>query len=324
MNTSQHQIQISALTAVIQDGAVPTDAHLLPAQDFKPDDGRKLPVPKFLMSAEIAQRVIARLSARHNDALVDYEHQSLFARENGQKVIAAGWFHEMEFRSDGLWATNIGWTDTAKAHIAAKEYRYISAVFTYNKTTGEILEIISVALTNTPAMDGLQALASLTNQFNETLKTGDSTMSDKDLAALTAERDGLQTQLAALTTERDGLQTQVFALTAERDAANTKLAEVAQAAADAAQAAAQKQKDDLIKAALTDGRLAPAQKAWAEKLDTAALTEYLDTAPELLSRRQSGDENKGEHGLTAEELEMCSRQGVTHAEFLAAKTKAAG
>lgn len=136
---------------------------------------------------------------------------------------------------------------------------------------------------------------------------------DQQIAALTAEVQALKPQ-AALTVQANAqvvaLTTQVAALTAERDTAATSLA--------ALTAQADKDKHaQLMTAALTGGRLAPAQKAWAEKQSVAALTEYLDaTAPIVSKERQAHvDSQDGNHGLTEVELAACTRMGVTPEDF---------
>ena len=100
-------------------------------------------------------------------------------------------------------ATGIDWTAEGKERIAEKEYRYISAVFSYYQDTGEVLEIISVALTNTPGIDGLDPLTQraamsrstfLTTPFTST--KDDDMDKDQQIAALTAERDALKPQAA--------------------------------------------------------------------------------------------------------------------------------
>ncbi len=64
----------------------------------------------------------------------------------------------MEWREGaGLYATGVEWTDNAAAMIAAGEYKFISPVFAYNKR-GEVLELLHAALTNTLALDGMDAV----------------------------------------------------------------------------------------------------------------------------------------------------------------------
>ena len=141
-------------------------------------------------------------------------------------------------------------------------------------------------------------------------------MTPEQLAALSAERDGLKSTLAALTTEVTGLKSQLVSLTAERDGL---VAEKAQAAL----AAEATEKAELIKVALSGEkpRLVPAQKAWAEKQPLASLKEYLDAAAPLsLTQQQSETSNgDGAHGLNQEELAMCSKMGVTAEQFAATK-----
>ena len=307
---------------------VPTEAHLLPPGPFRAVDGRPAECPAWQLDAGIAAAVIARAAARKTDILIDFEHQSLRSQENGQRVEAAGWIPgSLEWRDGkGLYALGIVWVGDTAQLIAARKVRYISAIFVYDASTGAVLEIVSVALTNTPALDGLDALADLARKhYDPSLPTSPelhmpTTSTDTEkLAALTQERDGLNTRLAALTQELGSLKTNVAALTQERDAL---LAEKAAAA----QALEKDQHAQLLQTALSDGRLTPAQKTWAEKQSLAALTEYLQaTAPVAMLNRQAGDgrapADDGKHGLSETELAMCSRLGVAPADF--AKTKTA-
>lgn len=278
-------------------GSVPGEAHLLPIGPFRAADGRPEDCEAWLLDAAIAGNVIKRLRERKNDTLIDYEHQSLRSEWNGQPVIAAGWFHEMQWRDGkGLYAVGVDWTATAKQRIADKEYRYISAVFYYYSATGEVLDVISVALTNTPAIDGLDGLdddglAALSKRFsllNLNPENTDMPKPEEELAALKVHHESAQQQLAILTVERDTLKTTLAALTTERDTLNSKVEALEAEKAQAALAAEARQRDDLVVAALTDGRMTPAHKPWAEKQSLAALTEYLDvTGPLPLTRLQA-------------------------------------
>lgn len=147
-------------------------------------------------------------------------------------------------------------------------------------------------------------------------------MPDPDVAALTAERDGLKTQVVTLTAERDGLKTQVAALTAERDAQKEKLTTFENEQAAAALASEKAKHAELLTAALTDGRLTPAQKPWAEKQSLADLTEYLDaTKPLPITQTQAErkDGKDGNHGLDADQLAWCARMNVTPEQYVEAQ-----
>ncbi|WP_323915866.1 phage protease, partial [Aeromonas caviae] len=55
------------------------------------------------------------------------------------------------------------WTERAAALVAAKEYRFLSAVFPYD-AQGRPLELRMTAITNDPGVVGMQALAALSAQ----------------------------------------------------------------------------------------------------------------------------------------------------------------
>ncbi|MEE9356830.1 phage protease [Candidatus Vondammii sp. HM_W22] len=132
----------------------------------------------------IAARVIARAAARRNDLVIDYEHQTLKAADNGQLAPAAGWVklgslerHE----GKGIFARLPDWINKAAAHIDTKEYRFISPVFSYSPKTGEVLDILHVALTNTPAIDGMNevdALAAAKFELSYQPESEESTMDE--------------------------------------------------------------------------------------------------------------------------------------------------
>ncbi|MDP2202276.1 MAG: phage protease [Methylicorpusculum sp.] len=334
---SKPAVKVASLAFEIAAGAtVPNEAHLLPVGPFRSDDGRPEDSEAWQLDAAIAANVIQRLRDRKNDTLIDYEHQSLRSEYNGQPVIAAGWFHDMHWREGkGLYATGVDWTAAAKQRITDKEYRFISAVFYYYSATGEILDVISVALTNTPAIDGLDGLgdddglATLSKRFSLpdlNPETTDMPTPQEELAALRVTHVQTETALATLTAERDTLKNQLAALVSESDTLKTQVAALTQAQADAVQAADQQKHADLLAAALTDGRLAPAQKPWAEKQSLAALTEYLEaTGPLPLVNKQAGGDHKPAHAaLTKEERDVMARTGVSEDEFLQQKAANAG
>ncbi len=135
---------------------------LIPAGKFRALDGRPQGLDGWVMDGIAARNIIAALSGRKNDVLIDYEHQSIAA---GIEAPAAGWFKSLSWREgDGLYVTDARWTRKAAAMLTNREYRYISPVFQYEKETGRVLSIISAAITNNPALDGLTDLAAATRK----------------------------------------------------------------------------------------------------------------------------------------------------------------
>lgn len=139
---------------------------LFPAGEFRTGDGRPKEIAAWVMTSQIAQRLIDAFKAKKNPMLVDYEHQTTLTRANGKPAPAAAWVHGLEWREGkGLFAVDVKWTEAARCSIQADEYRYISPVFHYNKGTGEVLELLNAALTNNPALDGMEAAVALRMEF---------------------------------------------------------------------------------------------------------------------------------------------------------------
>lgn len=112
----------------------------------------------FKFSEASGGKVMAAAKRYGNDYPVDYGHamHSFIALDPAESGKAAGWFTP-EVRADGLYATRVQWTPKASGMLTAREYRYISPVFSYS-TDGDIEELRSVGLTNLPATYGLQPL----------------------------------------------------------------------------------------------------------------------------------------------------------------------
>lgn len=137
---------------------------LLPVGPFKARDGRPFDVPggHWQLDGQIAAALIARAKALGQDILIDYDHQTLKTDQNGQPAPAAGWYNgdEIEWREGLGLFIKPRWTDRAAALVAAKEYRFLSAVFPYD-AQGRPLELRMTAITNDPGVVGMQALAAL-------------------------------------------------------------------------------------------------------------------------------------------------------------------
>lgn len=149
------RFSIARLSVEISTGSTGT-VQLMPAGSFRGIDGRPKECAAWHIDARIAAQVIAQVNSRKTRYVIDYEHQTLAAAKNGQPAPAAGWFSQVEWREgEGLFATDVDWTDKAAAFIDANEYRYISPVFSYDPKTGEVGQLLHAALTNNPAVDGM-------------------------------------------------------------------------------------------------------------------------------------------------------------------------
>lgn len=125
----------------------PKQIKLLPLGLVKSQSG------DFLVDGESYSSILKRFKDRQLDIPVDYEHQTL----HDVQAPAAGWIKELSLKSDGIYA-NVEWTPKAEEYLKNKEYRYLSPVINVRTKDKKALFLHSVALTNTPAIDGMTAI----------------------------------------------------------------------------------------------------------------------------------------------------------------------
>lgn len=134
---------------------------LLPYGRFEGRDGRG---PWTLEGKTHAEEVIAATRRLQGgaDILFDYDHQSALSAVPGVGGMAkaAGWIKPdtLTAEADGIYG-DVEWTRPAEAAILAKEYRYYSPHFRFQRETGRITRLVNVGLTNSPNLD-VPALAS--------------------------------------------------------------------------------------------------------------------------------------------------------------------
>lgn len=317
----------TALGLAVLDAALgPSDDgwyQLLPVGPFKARDGRPFDVPggHWQLDKSIATTLINRAKALGQDILIDYDHQTLHIEKTGKEAPAAGWFNgdEIEWREGQGLFIKPRWTDRAAAMVAAKEYRFLSAVFPYD-AQGRPLELRMAAITNDPGVVGMQALAALSalpasqpgqlanpskeTSMNELLKkllaklgielTGDPT--DEQLQKALTELDSLQASAkkapeleAALTAEKASLAALKAQPGGQVDLAQfVPVATYNALVAQVASLSAKVETTDaatLIKEARTQGKVVAAEEeyltAYAAQKGVAALKALLDPRPAI-------------------------------------------
>lgn len=333
---------VAALTVSVVAGQ--REYLLIPDGDFRAADGSGRPeeVPAWRNSAEIAARVIARAQRRTARMVVDYEHQTLKAEELGEAAPASGWIDRASLRYEpgvGILGA-IDWTPRAAQMIAGGEYAYLSPVFLYSPDDGEVLLLRHVALTNAPALDLPQvALRAEADTDFSTEEEPPMTLLQQLLASLglakeTSEAD-VVTAVAALKAKADqvdGLNAKVAALSSQAPDPSKFVGVETMAALQAEVAALTSQINgdkvtQVVEAALTAGKLLPAQKDWAlslGKANLAALTEYVEKTPAIaaLGGMQTDGKDLGKGvtaALSAEELKVAAQLGLTAEQFAAGK-----
>ena len=345
-------------------GAAPAGRVLMqitPAGDFGPSDGREMDVPAWRVDADIAARVIAA----HNPAqplVIDYEHQTLHAEANGQPAPAAGWIHALRWIDGrGLFA-EAELTPRARQQVADGEYRYFSPVIQYERATGAVQRLLMGALTNNPAIHGMQAVdltAAATARFvnppdhQETdvnllqkliaaLMLPADTTEEAALAACAARKAQADAALAALKLQTDAGADAVTAACAAqvKPAAATPdpaqyvpvgvVQELQHSVAVLSAAANARAIDDLVMPALAEGRLLPTMEKWARDLgkdNLAALTAYLKDVPPIaaLAGSQTNGQapaGKDANGLAADERAVAAACGLTPEQYATGRATA--
>lgn len=318
---------------------------LLPYGKFRATDGRPTDVEAWYVTDTNGADVVALANNQRNPLPIDYEHQIIHSLKNGKEAPSAGWMEYFYFTPQGIFA-DVRWTDKAADYIKNGEYRYISAVFAYD-TDGYVRKIFHAALTNTPALDGMDEamVAASVNLLQE-----DNPMDKKLLAALCAlfalKADASEADITEKVTALSAAKgdstvdvLDVYAKLAEKEqsvaALSTqvgnpdpaKFVPVDQVAALQADFNALKtsveadKKATLITAALSQGKLAPALKDWAQSLSVEALSAYLEKAPAMAALsgepQAKGDPEQKVAALSAAEQAAARALGMTEAEFMA-------
>lgn len=318
---------------------------LLPYGKFRATDGRPTDVEAWYVTDTNGADVVALANNQRNPLPIDYEHQIIHSLKNGKEAPSAGWMEYFYFTPQGIFA-DVRWTDKAADYIKNGEYRYISAVFAYD-TDGYVRKIFHAALTNTPALDGMEEamVAASVNLLQE-----DNPMNKKLLAALCtlfvlkadASEADITEKVTALSAAKGDSSVDVldvYAKLAEKEqsvaALSTqvgnpdpaKFVPVEQVAALQADFNALKtsveadKKAALITAALSQGKLAPALKDWAQSLSVEALSAYLEKAPAMAALsgepQAKGDPEQKVMALSAAESAAAKALGLSEKDYMA-------
>jgi phage I-like protein len=278
------------------------------------------------------------------DVVVDYEHQSL----QGGRAPAAGWIKEIQAREDGLWG-RVEWTDQAQEYLRRREYRYFSPVLKLDPETRRPQALMQVALTNVPAIKGLDPLVARYGGASR-VKVKGLSLDDGSEEGLMQEKlkvlVGLEAQAPeealwskALQVLRDlgtalglgeeasgsQLKGAAIALKAEVNRMQEIQTELAALKARVAQ-------EDAVRAveeALRAGKVSPAQKEWALEYfrqDPEGFKTFAARAPQAVPLGQlpgPGDDRGLQGRLDPEEVAICRALNLAPEDYLKAKAQVA-
>lgn len=298
------KMKLSALSLAIHPANVPEKYFLIfPEGQIKAKDGRPFEVPAWVMQKDNGVALANALNVSSKDVVIDYEHQTILSKQNGQAAPAAGWLKAGSFvyvDGVGLCSNNYEFTAKAKEYINNGEYRFKSPVILYDEKTGVVNGLHSVAITNDPALSILDelkpALLTATISINQpqekimnpllalilaSLGLAETTTEEQAIAALNqnfadikskATAKGLMLDdgklLASLSAEIAKVGEPIPATPEQKEPDPAKYVpiEVVTALNEKIAELQGNQKDpadELVAEALSNGQLLPAQQSWA-------------------------------------------------------------
>lgn len=262
----------------------------------------------FYLDGDSVDSILSKQKDVGNLYSFDYDHGMI----SGQNGVSAGSF-VLDKKEDGIYATNIDWTEKASNHILNKEYLYISPAFvTVTKSNKKFIkEIVNCALTNIPATHNATTLLSKESQMElELLK--------KELAESKTKVESLGLDVIQLKKQTEIKDMDLIAL---KKQVETKDAELI-----ALKAQAEKIKfDACFEKGVSLGKLVPSDKEKIVQLcDTSDKLEiYLSIQPTKIKTAPSEQEDATKSEILSDvEKHICQLTGISEEQFL--KTKKGG
>lgn len=293
----------------------------------------------FLVDHSAMEWVIERFQARGLDMVIDYEHQT----EGGDRAPAAGWIKRLENRRDeGLWAV-VEWTERARDYLANKEYRYFSPVFLVSGQGRQLSELLRVALTNAPRLNRIKPIVAKSGReavcprgaanYNQQSDGG----VDMEFLKMAAKQAGLpetaeaEKVLGEIKKLREAGEAVVCkevldALDLPSGTGKSEVVATIHAlrqkpdltleVAELKRKLSERERDDLVMAALKEGKITPAQREWAEKYalcDSGGFRLFIAKAPRVvpLERIDHAGNVLSAHEIDRNQVEINKLLGIS-------------
>lgn len=220
----------------------------------------------FVVDAEAVSETIDAFRQHGTDLPIDFEHQTLggdYASPDGLAP-AGGWVKTLEaIEGVGLMA-NVEWTDLGLKHLRSRRYRYLSPVAIVRQSDRRMIGIHSAALTNKPAIVGMEAIVNRQSENAEAPLTREVvTCQDASIVEVLGR---LRAQLGV---EKDRGAREILVATSERIEQLTGEHSTRQAL-------------QRIEQAMSAGKLTEAQRDWALQLahsDANSFDAWFESAP---------------------------------------------
>ena len=158
-------------------GDCPDTIKILPVGNVSSEKGN------FIVDKESFQLMKAEMERRGIDIVIDYEHQTL----GNVQAPAGGWVKELIYTDEAVMA-KVEWTPRAEEYLKNREYKYLSPVILTRKKDNKAVVLHSIALTNTPAINGMFAIINSIDTYDahNKIAEGDVKMDLKKIIELLA------------------------------------------------------------------------------------------------------------------------------------------
>jgi phage I-like protein len=260
----------------------------------------------------------------------------LAAVKTPETSVAAGWFTPA-IVDNKLMALNVEWTERAAAMLRGREFRFLSPAFNYDRKTGQITQLLNVALTNLPATRDAEPLVAnqIENVPPSQSRAAATTkevckVSEKILAVLGAATENEAVNIAK---EFNNWSREVLASTGTKtldDAAAAiklnaelpaKVAELSQQLKTLADEKQAQDRDQLIGKLSEAGKLPPSLHDWARGQSMESLSAFGDAAPTVAPVSALQPHSDGAIILSDEDEEAIKLGLATRESFLAERKR---
>ncbi|MGR6833594.1 phage protease [Aliivibrio wodanis] len=251
----------------------------------------------------------------------DVEHSTHLKAPNGDPAPAVGWITELQNRNGEVYG-KVEWNSEGHELIEEKKYAYYSPSFTYDES-GIVIELASSGLTNSPNLN----VPALNRREEEDMKFSPAIVAALSLSAEATEEQVLtainsiksEKQIALNSAQQPDLTKFVpkdtYSIALNRaETAEGKLKAVEDAEIEA-----------LVDSAISDGKIAPANKDMFVGMCRAEggkenFSAFVATAAAVVSDKEDKKPNLATNSkLDKEELALCRKMNLTAEEFLKSK-----
>lgn|GEM_PF-6270313 len=327
------------------DREVPTEFRIFKAGENPSEKGT------FIFDEKAALSVMEQYVALGKPMLLDFNHGTTFDTPTPEQAIAAGEFTP-EVRNGELWARDVKWSDRAKAFLSAGEYRLFSPFFTHDKDK-HVERLVNVALTNLPALNGIEPLVAAnanTDDEESPMECTACSAKDAKLNAMDEECKALRAKLGLFEkkdeedkTKATALKMEFVKLTGEEStpaalgafaAMKTKADGYDKLAAEKAEmetTALRSEMTSVLEAGSKDGKVnAPIRESLEKavlamgagkvsKDGIAWLSAHVKSLPKLVPTKDDEHRETASTALTAEVKDMARMAGVKPESIIAAQ-----